>query len=167
MKNKIGCIICLLFLILYDSIFAQENDEENVQDIITQKSDNLNKLPQNFLIQGNNHFNIFFFQFIDGTPVWRREATMLISNVPANQDLMKQIKRGTIASWVTFGLMIITGGTAITYISCDFHRSEIVFPILIGSFVGSGITFTLANGQTNKKYLRAVDNYNLYILGLQ
>jgi hypothetical protein len=166
MKKKLGIVVFLMLFAMPISLFSQQHDTEERNREANPETEFTDPRAPNLLIQRDNRYGIFSFQLADGTPVSRREVEKLIGIVPANQDLMRQIKRGTITGWITFGLMIATGGAAITYIAGDFYGADIAFPVFMGSSIVMAITSNLVNGKTNKIFLRAVDNYNLHTLDI-
>ena len=167
MEIKFGSILILFLVMMPIQLFPNEHDAVELQKNIFYGPAFTDTWPPNLLIQDNNSLNMFSFQFLDGAPVSRREAIVLISTVPNNHELMRQIRRGTIASLITTGLSIAMSMTALIYIAADLPGASEIAPSLFGvSLVATGISWAFIETPRNQRLLRAVDNYNLYILDI-
>jgi hypothetical protein len=124
----------------------------------------MEEMPK-LLIHSNNIFNPLSYQFSDGSPVTSSEFKQLL-DIPTNQTLLKQIKQTTIASKsLGFFTLAIAGGM-FAYIFGDLPNSEIMLPVLSGVSILSSTSIIFISQITGIKIMQAVDNYNLYILGI-
>jgi len=166
MKTKLGYIVLLLFVAVPVSLLSQEHGMMEEHGDIDLELAHKATWPPNLLIHADNTIIVSSFQFLDGTRMSMRETSNLIRTVPANQTLMRQIRRGTTASLIAFGLLFAATVTLSVSTEIDLPNANIVRPIGLGVVAGSGLTLAYLTGIRTKRYLRAVDNYNLYVLGI-
>ena len=166
MKIKFGCIVFLLSMVIAIPLFSQEYDVVDVYSAETLELVPADTWPPNLLVRGDSRLSIFSLQFLNGTPVSQREATMLISTVPSNQELMGQIRRGTIASWVLASLIVASAITVLVFDLADLPGADIMRHVSLGSVVVLSPPLFFITGTRATRFLRAVENYNLHMLGI-
>lgn len=166
MKTKIIFYFFLLSLVVTTSLFPQEYDPVKIYETVLPKMEFANVLPSNLLVKDGS-FNMLSFQFLDGTPVPKKESYIIFSTIPANQDILKQVRQGTITTWILAGLSIVSSAVLVPYLFADLPGAEIAIPITTVSVLASSVTASILNISGIRKHLRMVENYNMHILSLQ
>jgi hypothetical protein len=151
MKKMI--LYCLAFFISQNSIlFAQEAQET----------------PASKLIMKTTGFTEHPFQLFDGTPLGYSDIHMLTLEAPGNDKIIKQAK-----PWRT--VSIVFAGTSLVF--CFFQVYTLVSPDALENpyFYGKGAGWTAffafagslgAGMRYQDEIQKAVNNYNLYIMGM-
>jgi hypothetical protein len=88
-----------------------------------------------------------------------------IIDIPENRTLLKGIKQGGITAIILNLVTLGATGGIIAYSFADLPHADIMKPVLY-SVAGGSVIINIGVGMTVfTKYMRAIDNYNLSILG--
>jgi hypothetical protein len=142
----------VLFISQRSILFAQEAQE----------------MPASKLIMKTTRFAAHPFQLFDGTPLDYNDVHTLTVEAPGNERIIKQAK-----PWRTASIIMLGASLA----SCFFQVYTLVFPDTLENprFYGkmaAWTTFSLFGGSVlagmtyHDKIQKAVNNYNLYIMGM-
>ncbi|MCL2609381.1 MAG: hypothetical protein FWD94_05705 [Treponema sp.] len=112
----------------------------------------------------SNFWNPNVLMRLDGTGLSYRESLELLRTVPANGDLMRQIKRNRVTSHVFAGFTLAGVATAAVFALTDLPGRDIGLYSAVFTVMGFGVTTTFVMQAENRRFLRAVDNHNLYVL---
>jgi hypothetical protein len=145
----------VLVLLLTVNVLAAENGTPYNQE---QKFE--------FIIHSDSLFNPFSFRYLDGTPLSMSELNRII-DIPENRTLLKGIKQGGITAIILNVVTLGATGGIIAYSFADLPHADIMKPVLYSVAAGS-VIINIGVGMTVfTKYMRAIDNYNLSILGIK
>jgi hypothetical protein len=117
--------------------------------------------------QNSMMFFPFNYQFLDGTPlVDDAKLRQILRTVPENEKPLRQEKGWRTAAYIFGALCIATTAAHSAYLLSDYpNRDAMMLAFYLGEVAGLGLTFW--TGMTaNNKMARAVDNYNLSIMGI-
>jgi hypothetical protein len=118
------------------------------------------------IIHSDSLFNPFSFRYLDGTSLSMSELNRII-DIPENQTLMKGIKQTGITAIILNIVTLAATGGIIAYSFADLPHADIMKPVLY-SVAGGSVIINIGVGMTVfTKYMRAIDNYNLSILGIK
>jgi len=163
MKTKYVLSFALLFAVATVSAFSQEQEANEEPAWAETLKDNIPRI-----VRWDN-FSLFEAGLVqlDGTRLSRKESTALLESAPGNRDLLAQVRRDRIVSGV---LMSIASAALITGVSLAIadvpYARDIVYPSTILAWAaGYGASISVMY-TGHSRYLRAVDNYNLYVLGI-
>ncbi len=121
----------------------------------------------NILVQQSSFFNLTEFETVYGEKLSNKELLSRLKLVPENSDLLKKERLFRVLDYSFIGLSFM-GWTATTFGSQINNGKQGELIEDIGSIMMvSSLCFALLSGNIAvSKRQRAVDNYNLYILGL-
>ncbi|MDR0628684.1 MAG: hypothetical protein LBG24_03420 [Treponema sp.] len=131
-------------------------------------SQDANERPVQKLIMKTTWFTSHPFQLFDGTPLEYKDIYTLTSEVPGNVRLVNQAK-----PWRGISIVMI----GISLVSCFFQVYTVAFPNTLDnpSFYGNMAAWTtfstfggglLAGMVYHDKLQKAINNYNLHIIGI-
>jgi hypothetical protein len=119
-----------------------------------------------FIIHSDSLFNPFSFRYLDGTSLSMSELNRII-DIPENRTLLKGIKQGGITAIILNVVTLAATGGIIAYSFADLPHADIMKPVLYG-VAGGSVIISIGVGMTVfTKYMPAIDNYNLSILGIK
>jgi hypothetical protein len=134
-------------------LFAQTDNSPPEQD------------SSQLVLRIDNWFSFYDYQLFDGTALKRKDVNALIKTVPENTGLLRQ-KTGLFIANVSFATLAFSGLMAAFLYPRDSPNANIVFRagMLIGFFslTVEGITYQWGEDVLQ----RAVDNYNLSVMGI-
>lgn len=158
-----------IFFILPMCIFAEDIVAENESDKISEALFSLNLTePLPILIhQDSIMFFPFNYQFLDGTlKVNRNQMRQILCTLPDNEKILKQEKGLRVMSYIFGTICIASTAVHLGYLFSDRpNRNIMMTAFYVGEVVGLGLTFVTGMA-ANNKISRAVDNYNLSIMGI-
>jgi hypothetical protein len=119
-------------------------------------------------IQKSNWYSLYQFQLADGTSLRLKDTLTLLKTVPGNTVLLRQEKGFRIASDVG---MVIACGFAIGYLVCQRSNPDALYNgttsnVIFGCMAVSSITSIVTAGIANDRLNKAVNNYNLTVMGI-
>ena len=152
-----------LFLLVSASLYAQGHNTR--QDCDTIPIELGTDVLHNLLIHTSNIWQ-FSFQFLDGTAVTTTKLSTLLNIPQNNQVLVKQIWRGQITNNIVQSIMWASLGGLLVYTAVDLPGTEIATPVFGGTWLISFLASTFIQSTRNMRILQAVDNFNLYLLGI-
>jgi hypothetical protein len=121
-------------------------------------------LPQ--LLIHQKTFNALKFQFVDGAIVPPGQLTVLL-NIPGNEQPLHKAKSYTIATRILNTLALISAAGIVVYAGFDdLPYADTMLNVFLCAGMGSTVAGLFTGQGAAVNYLRAVDNYNLYILGI-
>lgn len=167
MKTKCKCFIFLegnftmkkiilslgLFICILNSIVANEQQSFNVPNLLIHKN--------------NTDFINYVLVQNPTETLTLTELKNVLSIVPENAPLLKKAKGHSIAMWSCLGIGL--AGTAISLINNDtkiFENQQWITPTAITATVVGVCGMCLNSLFANANFIKAADNYNLYILGI-
>lgn len=105
--------------------------------------------------------------YLDGTALSFSEALKVLDPVSGNQKLIPQVRLGRIAQWSLLGIMVasISLGEVARRENCS-NYDEVIMPLTLTSAGLSLVGIAVLSPIGERKFMRAVDNYNLSIIGL-
>ncbi|MDR0557149.1 MAG: hypothetical protein LBG43_04680 [Treponema sp.] len=117
--------------------------------------------------QNSMMFFPFNYQFLDGTPlIFRDKLRQILGAVPENKKLLRQEKGWRTMAYIFGALCMASTAAHSAYLFSDYpNRDAIMLVAYFGEVAGFGLTFW-AGMTANNKIARAVDNYNLSIMGI-
>ncbi|MDR1325116.1 MAG: hypothetical protein LBK00_03670 [Treponema sp.] len=123
--------------------------------------------PSQLILRIDNVFSFYDYQSFDGTSLKYKDVTSLVKTIPENQPLLSRITGVRIANWSFAAVLFASAITAWTYSFVpDLPHAETMFNValLTGMFalLGEMITYQWHEDL----FQRAVDNYNLSIMGI-
>jgi len=164
MRNKFVYTAAILFAVAAFPALAQEEEAIDAPFMAT-------AFPPNLLLQNPGRSSLLTgvqsIMLQDGTRLSQRDALAALAATPGNERLVAQVRSGRTWSGILCGDTIAASTTLAVFWAADLPgASDIVLPItlLVNSASLAGIV--LINGVTDKRFLMAVDNYNLYVLGI-
>ncbi|MCL2558458.1 MAG: hypothetical protein FWE09_08260 [Treponema sp.] len=107
-------------------------------------------------------------RLLDGTALSEKDAMALLGTLPENYELVRQVKNGRAWSWSLFGVFgaaLITA-TVFRLSALPSGTNDIGVPIALTVSGVSLISIELISAVTGKRFLKALDNYNLHLLGI-
>jgi hypothetical protein len=123
---------------------------------------------QSLIVRQNSiTYTPFNYQFLDGTPLVDKNKLRQILNIPGNEKLLKQEKGLRLMTNVFAVLCMAATAMHSRYIFLSDipNRDSLMLACYIGEVVSLAATFWTGTA-ANNKIDRAVDNYNLYIMGI-
>ncbi len=121
----------------------------------------------NMIIHTDTFMNLIDYQTVDGEVLNNKTLKAMLKAVPGNDKYLYEENAWRAADYTFIGLSL----AGISTLTCcgfvdDFKNSETVVGIALGTTIISlaGAIFT-GNVATSKR-LKAVDNYNVYIMGI-
>jgi hypothetical protein len=154
-RMKRFMLIFGILLAVVTSLSAQ-NDDAAIQDAET--------IPK-LLVHTDKLFSPLSFKFLDGTPATSSELDRLL-NVPENTILFRQIKPLVVTNRILRGLTLAAVAGVLVYVFADLPANDVMLPVLSGTMIATTVAGVYTGQAVGTKYLRAVDNYNLYIMGI-
>jgi hypothetical protein len=151
----------LIFSLILATVEAEEPELDKPMG--TLNADQI-ELPR--LLIHQNTFNALKFQFIDGVKIPPGQLTDLL-NIPGNEQVLRKAKNYTISSRIFNALTFVSAAGVFIYADFDdLPYADTMLTVSLCTVIGSTLTglFTGQGAATN--YLRAVDNYNLHIMGI-
>jgi hypothetical protein len=122
------------------------------------------ELPQ--LLIHQNTFNALKFQFTGGATIPPGQLTALL-NIPENEQLLRTAKNYVIATRILNALTFVSAAGVFIYAGFDnLPYSDTMFNASLCAVLGSTTAGFFTGQKAGVSYLRAVDNYNLSILGI-
>jgi hypothetical protein len=121
------------------------------------------------MLQLSSWGNKKFFLTLDNTQISNEEGLTMLQTAPANQTLMRQMRRlkitHTISGYVT---LVALAGSAITWIQVDINKpSTFLAPLITGGIgLWGSVIRALSHDAYTRKAGQSVNNYNLYIMGI-
>jgi hypothetical protein len=160
----------IVFFMLPVCIFAEDIVAENESDEIigTLTPQNVTETIPNILLHQNSiMFFPFNYQLLDGTPkVDSNKLRQILRTAPGNEKLLKQEKGLRIMAYVFGTICMASTAAHLGYLFSDYpDRNAMMTAFYVGETVGLGLTF-FTGMAANNKISRAVDNYNLSIMGI-
>jgi hypothetical protein len=119
-------------------------------------------------IQKSKWPSLYQFQLADGTSLRLKDTLTLLKTVPENTVLLRQEKGFRIASDVG---MVIVCGFAIDYLVYQRSNPDALYNgttsnVIFGGMAVSSITSIVTAGIANDRLNKAVNNYNLTVMGI-
>ena len=155
MKKVISILMAFVFLGMTFSVGAQETETINLS------------LP-NLLIHANSTDPISYYELSgDVNVLSKKELTERLALVDVNQPLLKEAKLLDIGMWTSFGVGL--AGTIVAYMDSStdlFGDNEWIGTAAVWSGITGFCLSALCSTFENGKFIKSVDNYNLYILGI-
>ena len=155
MKKLVTILMAFAFLGMTFSAGAQETETIKLS------------LP-NLLIHANSIDPISYYELGgDINVLSKKDLTDRLVLVDVNQPLLKEAKLLDIGMWTSFGVGL--AGTIIAYMDSStnlFADKEWVGTAAVWSSITGFCLSALCSTFENGKFIKAVDNYNLYILGI-
>lgn len=151
--KKFLMLICLLCSV--SMVFAQtvEPDENTV-------------IPP-FIIHNEHYFSFYDYHLYDGTLLKMREVRSLLRTVPENETLMKQELGIRIANYSFAAIAFASLITGTVYYNHDeWENSKTVTNIALITGLCGFLGELFAYQMWEDKFERAVNNYNLHIMGI-
>jgi hypothetical protein len=122
------------------------------------------ELPR--LLIHQNTFDPLKFQFVDGAIVPPKQLTALL-NIPENGQSLRRAKNYIIATRILNALAYVSAAGIVIYAGFDdLPYADTMLSVSICAGLGSAVAGLFTGQGAAVNYLRAVDNYNLYILGI-
>lgn len=162
------CISAILFIVAPSCVFAEDILEAFDGKEPPPPFGVAETLPI-ALRQNSMMFFPFKYQFLDGTPLADgAKLRQILRAVPENEKLLRQEKGRRTAAKIFDALFIASTAAHTAYLLSDYPNRDAV---MLASYLGEvafGAGFTFWIGMTaNNKIARAVDNYNLSIMGFR
>ncbi|MBR4448866.1 MAG: hypothetical protein IKS30_01540 [Treponema sp.] len=151
MKKSI--FLCLLFF----SIFPLFCESESVADVEDNQKCSI-------IIHRDGILDTFNYQFLDGKKISSSELDRILINVEGNKGLIAKKNLWQGATWCLAGC--VCSSIAINWYAYDKGWSNMVNNSIacgIGAFCAMYLSSTISQGYRAK----AVDNYNLYVMGIK
>lgn len=147
MKKK---LILFLFLIISSLGFSEE---------VLSKGD--------YLIHTDSFMNLSIYETVDGNKLSMKELCNVISMVPDNKQIMRKEKFWRSAGSTLIGISVAALGMYVsTSLSENQDYNKIVEPASLITFGCSLLGAMVAGNISCSKRLKAVDNFNLYVMGI-
>lgn len=158
MKNKwiINSIMVLIFIIT-NSFLIYPQEQKEIIDTKTSCTD-LN------LIEKNSIFSIFPYKLSIGQELSYNDTLRIVKSLKINEALLKEEKNYRIISNVIS--FVYATGLLVVMFSGQVKITENM-PYMLVATVGLGAPFFVTKNMSEKKLDKAVQNYNLYVMGLQ
>jgi hypothetical protein len=150
-------------LILLLALVTTEAEETGLNEPLEVVDTGQTELPQ--LLIHSNTFNALKFQFLDGTKVPPGQLTTIL-NIPQNEQLIRKGKNYTLTTRILNALTYVSAIGTVIYAGFDLPYSDTMLSISLGTLLGSTVSGIFTSQGAAINYLRAVDNYNLYIMGI-
>lgn len=154
--KKIFALVSLLVALTF-SAMAQTFNIESLQND-----------PSKALVHQDGFWNLYDYQFVDGEKVSFKNLNEILWTVLGNESVMKKEKGFRVADYSLLGLAVASCGVNLVYNlwGDDWAYSDQIKTIsgltCLGSLLGSFFCGEISLGYRQK----AVDNYNLYVLGV-
>jgi hypothetical protein len=154
MRNK--HFFCLFLFSINSFIYPQEQSEQLINDEIP----NINPI----LLEKNGFFSFYPYRLTDGTQLNYKNTMALLKSIPDNEYLIKQQKRLQIIN----GILIFAGGGGSFYgFQYYFRNNNIMMEnICFSTLIVSCLTSFTIQAIRDEKINKAINNYNLSVMGL-
>jgi hypothetical protein len=151
----------LIFTLTLATVEAEETELDKPVETVNAEQI---ELPR--LLIHQNTFNALKFQFTDGVKVPPGQLTTLL-NIPENEQVLRKAKNYTIISRIFNTLTFVSAAGVFIYAGFDdLPYANTMLTVSLCTVVGSTLTGLFTEQGAAVNYLRAVDNYNLYIMGI-
>ena len=126
--------------------------------------------PPNLILQDTSRGDFLAgvtrnFMLLDGTRLPRRDALALLTTVPGNERLVAHVRAGRIWNLILLGVGLAATTTQLVFALADLpDPHDIVFPLTFSVNLLSLSASAFISQTANRRFLRAVDNYNLHQL---
>lgn len=158
MKKKI--IIAILVLsVLLPSIYSEE--EEFKKNLIIEESD-----YSMLLVYNNSGFLDYLHFYGDESRSDPEEITIALLQCPQNKEYLAKSVFWSTASYMTIGLSAVLGGVSVYAIETETYNSDTVSAIALPGVLAGILGSYIFMGIARENNIKAVNNYNLYILGI-
>jgi hypothetical protein len=157
-------LLFAIAIISYPSVdaFAQDLSDDIFTDVTIQDKKSASKI-----IANTNYFSLAPFKFLDGTTLSYKKIRPLLANIPENEKLLKEITNTTLLNWISVALFAASSvGFYAYYRDEGATYRNTMLPITAFSSATFLITGIISNQALIRSRQRAVDNYNLYIMGI-
>jgi hypothetical protein len=157
MKKSI--FTALMLTLLSAAAFAQETAEHTGP--VATMAESPNFMAVNYWWQMNP------LSLTDGTQLWWTDAKPMLAAIPANETLLREMNNWRVVNWTSaaIGFTLWMGGAMYYNWHDMWPNAEIVVPTLILTGLAAYMMEIISYDTINKKLARAVNNYNLSIMG--
>jgi hypothetical protein len=153
--------VFLIFLLALVTVEAEETGLDRPLETVNAEQI---ELPR--LLIHQNTFDALKFQFTDGVKVLPGQLTGLL-NIPGNEQLVRKAKNYTIVTRIFNALTLVSAAGVFIYAGFDdLPYTSAMLTASLCTVAGSSLTGLFTGQGAAVNYLRAVDNYNLYIMGI-
>lgn len=160
MKKYLFIFITLFFT---QGLFSQNNDIFQVQKSAEELKADLSKV----IIHQNGFMNLINYETIEGEKIPEKNLKLLLDSIPENKKLRNQETFWNVMNYVCLGL---TASGIVTYSICAFNpemqNKETFQNISITTTVISLFGAIFSGNMATSKRLKAVDNYNISVMGI-